>query len=266
MKNKIFEIRKKMLKLDTSEDRLACLKNSFTGETVYIVAAGPSLNNHPPEKLKDFLSDKLTFSIKQSYDLLGDIADVHIQNFCNFKNYNYQTNERTISPWLVFDPSHPQTILSNNIKCDMMLPIYRNNGDMATTISEQGDYDSMLLESSFERPWGPGCMYELALPLAIYMGCKKIITIGWDIGNLKAYDDGTDHILDHFYEGESKIQYMPVAMSHKELTSVVNSTKGLYYWLKEKQIELEIISDSNPAYDGIPRIELLADIGENYEK
>ena len=49
---------------------------------------------------------------------------------------------------------------------------------------------------------------------------------------------------------------MPVAMSHKELKSVINSTKGLYYWLKEKQVELEIVSDSNPAYEGIPRINL----------
>ena len=85
MKNKIFEIRKKLLMVDTHEGRLDCLKSTFDGETAYIVGAGPSLNEHEPEKLKNFLSDKLTLSIKQSYDLLGDITDIHIQNFCNYK-------------------------------------------------------------------------------------------------------------------------------------------------------------------------------------
>ena len=51
MKNKIFEIRKNLLMLDTHEGRLECLKNSFNGETIYIVAAGPSLNNHSPETI-----------------------------------------------------------------------------------------------------------------------------------------------------------------------------------------------------------------------
>ena len=257
MKNKIFEIRKKLLMLDTHEGRLDCLKNSFNGETVYIVAAGPSLNEHSPEKLKDFLSDKLTFSIKQSYDLLGDISDIHIQNFCNYKQYDYDLNDRTICPWLVFDQNHPSQILQSGIRCDFMLPIFRNNGDMGTTIAEQEDYSSMLLENSYQRPWGPGCMYELAIPLAIYMGCKNIVTIGWDIGDLINYEKKKKNIFqNHFYEGQSKVEFMPVGMSYREIDSVAKSTKGLYYFLKEKGISFKIASTINPAYEGIERIKL----------
>jgi len=257
MKNKIFEIRKRLLLLDDSEERLNCLKNSFDGETVYIVGAGPSLKNHNTEELKQFLSDKLTFSIKQSYDVIKEITDIHIQNFCNYKGYDYGENDRTICPWLVFDPSHPMNIIKNNIRCDFMLPIYRNNGDMGETVAEMEDWDSMLLEKSFRRPWGPGCMYELAIPLAIYMGCKKIVTIGWDIGDLHGYDKSKKNIFqEHFYEGDTQVSHMKTSASYRELESVVNSTKGLYYWLKEKGIQLEIVSDKNQGYKGIPRVSI----------
>ena len=257
MKNKIFEIRKNLLMVDTHEGRLECLKNTFDGETAYIVGAGPSLNEHSPEKLKNFLSNKLTLAIKQSYDLLGDITDIHIQNFCNYKSYDYGDNNKTICPWLVFDPNQPMNIIRNNIRCDFMLPIYRNNGDMGTTIAEKGDYDAMLLETSYKRPWGPGCMYELAIPIAIYMGCKKIVTIGWDIGDLHGFDKTKKSIFqEHFYPGESRVEMMKTSASHRELQSVVNSTKGLYYWLKDMGIELEIISEKNQGYENIPRIKL----------
>jgi len=257
MKNKIFEIRKKLLMVDTHEGRLECLKNTFEGETAYIVAAGPSLKNYSSTELKEYLSDKLTMSIKQSYDILGDTADIHIQNFCNYKSYDYSDNDRTICPWLVFDQNHPSQIINNNIRCDFMLPIFRNNGDMGTTIAEKGDYDSMLLENSYQRPWGPGCMYELAIPLAIYMGCKNIVTIGWDIGDLENYDKSKKTIFQqHFYEGKSKVEFMPVGMSYREIDSVAKSTKGLYYFLKDRGISWKMISDRNPGYNGIERITL----------
>ena len=39
----------------------------------------------------------------------------------------------------------------------------------------------MDINNNFARPWGPGTMYEMAIPLALYMGCSKIVTIGWDL-------------------------------------------------------------------------------------
>ncbi len=42
MKSKIYDIRREMNSLESSEDRIKCLKDPFIGETMYIVAAGPS--------------------------------------------------------------------------------------------------------------------------------------------------------------------------------------------------------------------------------
>jgi hypothetical protein len=256
MIDKTFELRKKMMMLDTSQERLRVFENAYEGDTAYIVAAGPSINNYEKGYLKEFLSDKLTFCIKQSYDMLEDSADVHIQNFCNFKQYNYSGNEKTITTWLVFDPNHPPTIINNNIKCDMMLPIYRNNGKMEETIAEAGDFESMLIQKSFARPWGPGCMYELAIPLAIYSGCKKIVTVGWDIGDLEKTKENKSMFQDHFYGGEDTVEFGITETSHREITSVSDSTKGLFYFLKDLGIDWEMSSDRNPGYEGIRRIKL----------
>ena len=35
--------------------------------------------------------------------------------------------------------------------------------------------------------WGPGLMYEMAIPLAMFLGCKEIITVGWDIGDISKF-------------------------------------------------------------------------------
>ena len=59
MKSKTLELRKKMLMLETSQERLEVLRGAFEGETAYIVAAGPSLKDYTPEYLNDVLSDKL---------------------------------------------------------------------------------------------------------------------------------------------------------------------------------------------------------------
>ena len=77
MKSKTLELRKKMLMLETSQERLEVLRGAFEGETAYIVAAGPSLKDYTPEYLNDVLSDKLVFSIKQSFDVLKDTVDFH---------------------------------------------------------------------------------------------------------------------------------------------------------------------------------------------
>ena len=55
-----------MNSLESSEDRIKCLKDTFIGETMYIVAAGPSLKTIDNNHLINFLKDKLTVSIKQN--------------------------------------------------------------------------------------------------------------------------------------------------------------------------------------------------------
>ena len=80
MKNKTIELLDKMKTMEYMEERLDLLKDSFKDETVYIVAAGPSLNDYSINKLKETLKDELVFCIKQSYHTYKDICDFLLLN------------------------------------------------------------------------------------------------------------------------------------------------------------------------------------------
>ena len=78
------------------------------------------------------------------------------------------------------------------------------------------------------------------LPLALYLGCKKIVTIGWDIGDLSSFENGTEDdtqrvFQEHFYGDEhEKIVYSkhPWGPRRDKISSKGN--QGIYYWLKNK--------------------------------
>ena len=81
-----------MLQYEDITDRLAQLKNSYEGETCYIVGAGPSLQNYDVDYVKDKLKDNLVITIKQAYELLEEIVDIQILNFANYREYDYKDN------------------------------------------------------------------------------------------------------------------------------------------------------------------------------
>jgi hypothetical protein len=273
MKSITSKLRQQVQSLENAEERLQQLKGKYEGETVYIIAGGPSLRNYTPEYLNKFLSDKLVFSIKQSYEILKEVTDFHILNFTNFKPYNWAGN-KSIVTWAIFEQYHPEMIFKNNLAYDLMIPIFRNSpatgggqgpDKMSYSVAERGDFDTLRLddpETGFNQPWAPGIMYEVCIPLAIYLGCKKIITVGWDIGDINSFPNGTEDdtqevFQDHFYgEQHNEIVYAKTPMTPREITSVAKSTEGMYKWLKDQGIEWEIVSDRNPGYKVIPRVEL----------
>tara|TARA_R110000803_G_scaffold99365_1_gene167409 strand:- start:564 stop:1388 length:825 start_codon:yes stop_codon:yes gene_type:complete len=274
MKSQTAQLRNEVSQLEDAQERLSVLKNKYEGETAYIVAGGPSLNNYSHEYLKEFMSDKLCMPIKQSYNILKDVSDFHLLNFCNFSPYDWSDNVSMVT-WAVFEQFHPEMITQNNFPLDLMIPIFRNNPNtgggsgpnaMEHSLAEREDWDTMKLDNAeygFNQPWGPGIMFELAIPLAIYLGCKKIVTVGWDIGDLSKFEDtdidnnSKSIFQDHFYgDDHEKIVYSKTKMRPREITSVAKATEGLYNWLKTQGVEWEMVSDINPGYTGIKRITL----------
>ena len=90
-------IKNKMHTSDDSFERLQMIKNKYLNKTAYIVSAGPSLKNYNIDKLKLFLKDKFVIAVKQVYDLLQEVVDIHVLNFDNYKLQNYlcQTIQQT---------------------------------------------------------------------------------------------------------------------------------------------------------------------------
>jgi hypothetical protein len=257
IKNITRSVKQDLQKYESVPERIESLKDRYHGETCYIVSAGPSLKNYEPEYLKSKLENKLVFTIKQSYLLLKEICDFHILNFTNFEPYQWL--DETIVAWEVFEQYHPQMILENGFNVDVMFPVIRNHGTMDNTQAARLDFDDFTMDKTYDRAWGPGLMYEMAIPLAMFLGCKEIITVGWDIGDISKFsgdNQNEEQWQDHFYEGKSNIQYAPTSMTKQEVELVTESVSFVHKWLKEKGIDFKICSDRNPADKSIPRVEL----------
>jgi len=114
------------------------------------------------------------------------------------------------------------------------------------------EFDKYLLEEHPERPCGPGIMYETVIYMALHLGVKKIVVLGWDLSyndpkSLKEYK--------HFYgETESLINRGDILAW--EITETRETSEDLFKWLKNKGVELELVSNQSTLYDGIPRVNL----------
>ena len=258
MKNKFKDIKSKMWSYEEMYDRVRVLKDQFKGETAYICTAGPTFNKFSEDLLREKLQDELVISIKQTQDTLKDLTDIHFLNFCNLNQYSYP-NPNTIVGWAVWDNSQPNIIIEN-WPVDFILDTFKlgdGTPNLKNSISHTGQWGWLDLNESFSRPWGPGTMYEMAIPFALYMGCTKIVTVGWDLfkNTLNNPDNRPD---DWFYNGLQYQQTKTVG-SIEELEMVKNSTKGLYEWLLSRGVELVIVDPDgdNPAYDKIKRIKTI---------
>lgn len=244
--------------------RVEALKDSYKGQDCIIVTAGPSLKNYTEKYLREKLEGKVVITIKQALNMLKGVADFHVLNFTNFEPYNYSGSEETIVVWEVFEQYHPDMILQNKLKVDVMLPVVGNHEpDIVRRINAsqagQNSFDEWSLDKTLYRMYGPGLMYEVAIHLAVHLGVKSITTLGWDIGDTSKFTGNNlyeDVWQDHYYEGDQNIQYAKTPMNFHEVNTVVNSVEHLSEWLKGRNIDFGIISDRNSCSANVKRLEL----------
>ena len=260
MKSQTKKLKEQIQPLQYIDERLNVLKNQYKGETAYIIAAGPSLNNFSVNQLKDKLKDKLVFCIKQSYHTYRDICDFHFVNFTNLSPYKW--NDTSIVSWTYWFQQHPVTIQQNKWAADLLYPIFRNGNipdKMSQSIMAKRDFENLMFDKTLERPWGPGIIFELAIPTAVHLGVKKIVTIGWDIGDINLWknknDENERHFVEHFYSDETHL-YDKFTMDAEEIITVTESVPHLAKYLETRGIEFNIISDRNPVSQDVKRINL----------
>jgi len=246
------------------EERLELLKNKYKGETAYLISCGPSLTKHDQSILKDKLKDKLVICAKQSLNYLNDICDYHLVSTYNFQPYEYQ-NPHTIKSWQL-TASNMENELNRIInqykhEIDLYFPVISGpwitlEGSTAYT----RNFDNWKqLGTHTQVMWGPGILYESGFPLCYHLGVKKIVTLGWDIGNLDRYnnnDRDPNWIEQHSVDLYSKEVGMGKGPSYTELKNTIDCTKEMYDWFQKESIEVNIISEINPADSRFNRITL----------
>jgi hypothetical protein len=246
--------KKEMTKFDSCEERINLLKDAYKDKTVCIVAPGPSLNSHNIEELKKTLSreDIVVFSIKQAYNWTQELTDFHITSTWGSdmkKGYDY-VDDNTIVFYgftKAYVNEQMKKVLYKPSLLDFWIPIstppYHFEQDC---MHVTGDFDLFYeFGKNYEMRWGNGIMYEQAIPLALYIGCKEFVTIGYDIGEL-----GVKYQKHAYADDESKV----IPADDKQLYDYVKSTSKLYDWFKKEKINFRIFSDTNPSDERFKRI------------
>ncbi|EAK0441150.1 hypothetical protein IO418_001484 [Campylobacter lari] len=282
MKSTTIDLKKQLLHCSSLLDKMEILKNKYKGETCYVLTAGPSLNDINKNDIKSKLSDKLVFSVKQTFNIAPEIVDFHLLNPWNYTLYNYKKNNKAIvvSTRVDNDPETP------GLKSDMIFNVVGVGRNVSpeyaypNRLAIKRNYDDYLFSKTLDRPWGPGIIYELAIYLALHLGVNKIVILGWDIGELDSnkmshfYDTKSPQILKYkknLLQSDGKLSYLNMFIKKifkknnvynepgfikDDVKIVADSTESLFYWLKEKHVDLEIISTCSLASEIIPRVKL----------
>ena len=257
-------LRKEISSTQDSYERLKLLKDRFKGETIYIVTPGPSLTKHNREKLLEKLKGKPVIALKQSYEYVKEVATIHGMSCYSYQPYEYYS-EDTLVTWQLTAMNAQWEVnrIQNEWKHrnDILIPCYSTPWiPMEKTTAFSREFDNWLAIEEGKLIWGPGIIYETGFPLAIHLGAKKIVTIGWDIGDLNKFKPETGYKLgDDWHEEHASSLYKIKAdggPDYKELKETIDCTKEMYDWLQTKDIEVNIVSDTNPADKRFKRVTL----------
>ena len=262
MKQLTKQLKQELINFDSIEERLSFLKNKYKDETAYIVTCGPSLAKHDVDELNERLKDKLVFSVKQGYDVAKDVTDFHLLNTYNFSPYTWKDD--TIVYWSLsksYATEQLNRIIEMSAPIDLYIPVINPpflNATQTTQATCNWD-DFYMMETHTEVKHGIGMMYEMAIPLALLLGCKKIVVIGWDLGDPETSDvNNWKHSYTH---NVNKV----TGPEPGEMKEIIKSTESLYDWFQEKNIDLKIISDESYVSNKFKRMQL-SDISSEKQK
>lgn len=283
MRKETKDVKKKVQSAESLEEKINILKNSYNCEECYIITAGPSFNELDHTYLKNTLKDKLVISVKQTYNILKEVTDIHLLNPYNYQPYLYEENEPIV---MYLEISGAKFKLPSLIY-DFKFEILKEYANKENSLSIKRNFDNFLLDKSHDRPFGPGIMHELAIYLPVLLNIKKVFIIGWDLGVSKSnkierfYSKNklSSYILDIFIEYSPSIYnklLVPVlnklnyflfligfnrvlnnpGVSINEADFIAESTWDLYNWYKAKGIDLLVVSNKSMLDYRIPRVKL----------
>jgi len=245
MNSKTRQYKSTLLEYDSIEERLSYLRDKYVGKTAVIVAPGPSLNDHDLERMREIFKtreDLVILPVKQAYDVCLDTSDFHILNTYNFDKYNgYNYVNLDLIIFYGISKSYMNDQLAKLMikphPCDIWVPIVNPPYiSYEQCMHFSGDWDKMfMLQNEPQSWWGTSILFEQAIPMALLVGCKKIVTIGWDLTT-----------GEHFFK-HSDASYSIMSGEEQKTLDSVKSTTSLYDWCEKNNIEINILSGINSA-------------------
>tara|TARA_R110001583_G_scaffold179358_1_gene336163 strand:+ start:262 stop:1077 length:816 start_codon:yes stop_codon:yes gene_type:complete len=265
MKKYTAELKKEIIKLDSCEERIDFLKDKYKGKTAVITLPGPSLNDYDHNELRKIFSNREDLVIipnKGSYDLSLGTSDFHVMNPWNINKkvpLNYENPENTIVFWNVtaaFQDNHLEMISNNNHLCDIWVPCYTEPWiKKEQCIHNTCNFEQFwLLGKEYKTIWGTPILYSTAIPLALHLGCKDFIIMGWDTHMFNKHKDKKAH----YNQPDNDFKSQP--WIKEEEVKIIESSYKLYDWCAINNINMKLLTDISPIDNRFERLKSIKDI------
>ena len=212
--------------------RTAVLRNSFVGETAFVFSCGPSLNDVWSDRVAEGLKGRFVVAVKSSFNKIHSVdPDMYWFNPIRIPNLEYPFNPHTIRV-ASSNPTNVHNLSLFHHGCDLFYPIDVTNPE--STLLATHNFNSAVLPSPGSlislRPWGAGVLLDIGLFLLLYMGFKKIIVVGWDMGRTS---------YTHFYSSED---IMGTESIQAETRYSVSAASALVKWFAGRGVALRLCS------------------------
>lgn len=178
--SKIRTIRNIVLRCGTPDEQLRAIQGSYADRRMWLFSCSSELNEHTHESLDDAIApNDCVACVKQSITR-APRCDFHLLNRIKLDAYEYGAN-------------HPVTIGYEqggcrppcDIVCGFSTPSYRPED----SVTSRGDFDAWTFEKTHVRPYGPGIVNELGFYLAVHLGVREVVTVGYDAEWIGRFDD-----------------------------------------------------------------------------
>lgn len=149
-------------------DDLSDLRNVYSGQgkKALLLATGPSINLFK-DIFQNIPDDYVVFCIKSAIDVIPHgRCDYHLLNNLKLKKYRYRVRK----PFVVYASMGKKEYRHADLRIKLKGP----------SIARTKAYDEILEFDSVKR-WGPGIMYDVAIPFVHFLGFSSVYICGWDL-------------------------------------------------------------------------------------
>lgn len=209
-----------------SKGLLQATKNRFQNWEVVILACGPSAKYFHQLNHYFNASSTVFITIKQAHLLTSEVDILLFNSFNVTRISEPQDNHLKIyaeSEALSWRKSRHHGKVFNSFDHKVIVK-HVKRANYTQSIACDPNMTGLKLEESQPQKWGPGIMYELAIPLALSLGFKKIHTVGWEIF---CTNDSNPHFYDNAMEDFTKIS----AVEKNKLIEALKSRFNLHWKL-----------------------------------
>tara|TARA_R100000734_G_C3318006_1_gene111691 strand:+ start:1450 stop:2295 length:846 start_codon:yes stop_codon:yes gene_type:complete len=254
---------RKLNKGKSREQKTDLLYNAYKGLECVCLTTGPSLLDYPEEEINKFCEGRVVVSIKTASLKFKNVTDICVTNYYN--SYKFSNNE----PFLILARQETPIWHNNWVNKNLVTEESYSNffpfqpdilwgcdntvGHSKSVCYANRWEDNELTKQKTNRILGPGVLNDLAIPVMVHLGVKKVYFLGWHGSRLN--NQGK---LDYAYKIENKhkpnlnaikesldCRILKSDTSKDECSLITESELDILEYFNKKQIEVSILSKNS---------------------